>query len=351
MSKLNAQPQWVMKDLKKESSKAGPSSQGNRARKRSRSPISESEDDEEEVGERATSPRNVVSRSSSSERGGEVEEAAAGSKKADGEKSSTNTAKGSQEVEDREESIESGKVTPEEIMDNDLVEESVAGNTEVTESVTVTVTVTDQGIDSEWEGASSATDVNSNVKSKDAPATDSAGSKSGRQARGAKDDNALGTDLRKRLRTTKRLRTSIELEEMLEDEISDYECRGDDKEWSKERKKNTRSRWNRRRDTLPSPPPLHELPGNRELVAEFEAYAKDQYTNKQTAQTITTNLFRRPEGNSLLHYMARKHSDMDFRLDRLVAFSKFKGYLPPVGAKEWIYDALPGREDFDATMQ
>ena len=348
MSKQKARPLWKGKGSQKESSEAasGSSSQGNRSRKRSRSPSSESEDDDddEEVDDVAQSRRrSEVSRRVSIVGGGMAQKAASGSDNPEKEDSPQKDTEESQEAEDKEESTESGKDTPEEILENNDMLWEPEG-----EYTGVTVAVADQEGDAEQEGASSAADVNSNLKGKE-PSETVAGSKSGRELSGG---GAPQSDLRKKLRNTKKLRSTAELEQVLDDETSDYECRGDKKGWTKARKKNTRTRWNRRREILPSPPPLHELEGNRELVAEFEAYARDMYKKKETAQTATTNLFRRSEGNSLLHYMASdaKHGP-SFKLERLVAFNKYKGYLPPVGAKEWINHALPGREDFDASLQ
>ena len=48
--------------------------------------------------------------------------------------------------------------------------------------------------------------------------------------------------------------------------------------------------------------------------------------------------------------MTKIHGE-DFTLDSLVAFDKFNGYLPPADAKEWVRDAVPGNEDYDAIMQ
>ena len=79
-------------------------------------------------------------------------------------------------------------------------------------------------------------------------------------------------------------------------------------------------------------------------------FAKDRNKAKQTGVTITNNLFRRADGTSLLHYMTKIHGE-DFTLDSLVAFDKFNGYLPPADAKEWVRDAVPGNEDYDAIMQ
>ena len=155
---------------------------------------------------------------------------------------------------------------------------------------------------------------------------------------------------RQRLRNAKKLKTSIELSDMLDDGVSDYECKEDEQGWSNARKRDTRARWNRRKSLSLSPLPLHEREGNKAVVAEFELFAKDRNKAKQTGVTITNNLFRRADGTSLLHYMTKIHGE-DFTLDSLVAFDKFNGYLPPADAKEWVRDAVPGNEDYDAIMQ
>ena len=151
-------------------------------------------------------------------------------------------------------------------------------------------------------------------------------------------------------RTKKKLRMlHPNKERMLEDEGSGYEDDSDERAWTGSRRSNREARYDKRFSMEPTAPPLHELPGNKEVMEDFKTWCAQKYQSKSTADTAVSSIFRRGDGKSLLEFAVRTKPDV--RAEQFANFNSTSDFVLPPDPKDWIYGVFRKENDADAALQ
>ena len=136
---------------------------------------------------------------------------------------------------------------------------------------------------------------------------------------------------------------------LLEDEVSDYAEESDETAWTEDRRRNRVLRYNKRSQLEPVSPPLHELAGNRELMADFQVWCDEHYTAQSTARTMVSSIFRRGDGKSLLEFTVQDKSG--FKAEQFSDFTSRSNFVLPPDPSAWVYGVFRRYHDADAALQ
>ena len=136
---------------------------------------------------------------------------------------------------------------------------------------------------------------------------------------------------------------------MLEDEGSGYEEDTDDMVWTGTRRSNRQARYEERSSLEDISPPLHELPGNKEVMDDFEIWCVHHYQSKSTANTAVSSIFRRADGKSLLEFAVLMKPGV--KAEQFTNFNSSSDFAMPPSHKDWINGVFRKEQDADAALQ